>query len=562
MHTILSSSVFNPATLYYQNPSQDGNPTSNFAAPIEGDPVVAHAQAYLNATEGVCQQLCSSPLTSNDTARLGRQFLNNVTIAHEIEDALVHNLFSKIQRHYSQLRGVISHPCYPHSIQTPNEVLAHIEPPFATPCSTKKTLYSHVISGATNLTHAALSRLAQTASYYLTAKKPEAASAEIVIPPAPPLPQPFAAAHAYQQGVVEKLKILSQNLQEQSDQLYADLNTLKVAQEIGDDKVDLDGSLKARITQTKVAYQRTLQEAEALYSDMHALFTSLQKEQEDQWKHIIENMKEQKNSAVLPDRKESAEHPINTPRPSVTLLAGNTQDPRLELLFLDELRETGLHVYPVPGDGHCSLYSLFKEPDVLRVLRLFFYPGPNKAGPASFLPEDPADTLRREIKLTRALIRERAEPMLHQAGPDAVNIRAIMQFEMTECEAAQRTYSTRYGERYPLDNASEEQQKRLEECYWDAFVNGIVTLTDFHLSVLSTYLGRPIHVYSTDYLTNATKQQLLHPTNEPTPNVKPIQECYQEIPVPEGYVNDMDLTNPLRLYHSHAHYQAMKPWKA
>lgn len=546
MYTILSSSSFNPGNLYYQG-NNEAYPTSNFAIPVEGNPIAAHAENYLTATETACNQLLTHPLTTQETARLGRRFLNNVTVAHEVEDALLRELYSKIQLHQSKLRGVLAHSCYPHPNQMPEQALARLQPPVTTPYSQKKSIHVRLITGVTYYTHTTLSRLAQAASYYLfkqPVKEPKAVIEDVVVSPPPPLPLKFfEASDTYKKNVVERLMALTQRLQQQSNQLDADLNALKLAEEIGDDQFDQDGTLKERIRLAKLGYQSTLTETEELYLNMHSLFANLQNQQESLWQHLIDNMK-------APTAEQNAAPP--------TLLAGNIRDPRLELLFLNELRETGLHVYPVPGDGHCSLHALFKDRDVLQVLRLYFYGG--KTGPASFMPEDPADTLCREIKLARALIKERAQPMLHAEGADAANIREIMNMEISECNAAQTIYFKRDGERFPQIDASPKQFENLEACYWDAFVDGNVTLSDFHLSVLSTYIGRPIHVYSLDYLTPANKMQLLQARDEPVENANPIRECYQPVPVPENYVKEMDLTKPLRLYHSHAHYQAMVEW--
>lgn len=534
-----SSPSFNPANLYYSSPSElpeaQGLSCISCAMPIErassDDLLIRHAQIYLKATEHLFRDL-SAPLSPDETARFGKQFLNNVTVAHEIQNALLENLAHKIQATYARLeRGLRSLPEEPVeegvSIHIPTAYPVSSNPPQSWRQWLTQKAKSRIKTTPSSIpSHAAPSQPLPLAS----APPPSQSSAVQNSPVAPPSSNPLTApppssshtpmpqyddlpaTHAYQHLVIERLESL--------------VNTLK--------------------TQTEPAAQyATLREMELLYRTMQDSFQELQAEQRAQWSGLLDLIKGLSKDHVEADEK-------GPKAGSRVLFRGDAHDPRTELLFLERLKQQGLNVYNVPGDDHCALYSVFKDPHVLPVLRSF---SPLPAGAA---PESPSDLLKQDIRLARHLIADRVQEMLSHADE---NVRLAKRWELTENIKATRAFARKHGYPYPGDAATEEQYKNLEECYWEEFKNGRITLSDYHLSALSTILERPILVYSADYLPDAfVRHHLLEPqeAGKPLPRgVKPFTECFQEIPVPPEFAGRLDRAHPIYLYHSHGHYQAM-----
>lgn len=581
MQLILSPDQFNPHVLYYQAPSDmpeaQGQACINFGMPMEGaagtSPLIAHTQFYFKATEKLLDDLSSpASLSPDQITRTSKQFLNNITVAHEIQYALLRNLAGKIQKGYAQEEAFQQHPHYhpplPRLEQAPpvQEVPMPLPPP------------SHSSSGITHVASTLFqyatrhlypsSHLASTQAVQALAMTPNPSSAVTpassgaaapqppIATPAtqPPTPKPLSATCLYRQGVVERIESLDRALQTHTIALQNALTALQRAKEDQDHT-----ALYTNLKETRNQYTSTLREMRKLSDTMNEMFAQLQQEQALQWQMVLHTLQGQNRDHIEGDEK-GQRLPENQPSsatPPALLFNGNIKDPRREVLFLQRLKEHHFHVYNVPGDGHCALHALFKNPRVLSTLRAFFCSLPNQA-PSNGMPEHPADTLKRELRLTRQLIAEKVKYMMSTEDEDT---KLIKRLEISECPQAQRAYFVKYNQKYPQD-ASEQQYQQLEECYWSELIEGNVTLSEYHLSALSLLLGMPILVHSLDYLTpDAIKHHLLRPTQEgvtPLPHgVNPIQDYYQAIYVPAIHGKRMDPADAIHIYNSHGHYQAM-----
>lgn len=604
-HLVLSPDALNPATLYYQAPSDmpeaQGLNCMHFDLPLQGSVhrVIAHARFYFQATETLFNTLTGKdPLTPTKATQSGRQFLNNATSAHEIHNALFHLAREKTQRAFCEFQRLVTHPNYPHTLLEQTPVTMHFAP--------------------------------------------------------------LVATGFYQGDVVEKLQTLMSDLQKQATALEQGLDALNGLQEPSEERTAVEQSIVA----ATYTYKALFREMKILNTTMHDAFEGLQQAQAYQWKLILDALERHNRVADEVDEKgreiKTAPKAASAAAPSSLLFHGNLDDPRRELIFLTRLQEEGLHVYNVPGDDHCALHALFKDPKVLRTLRRFFCSlAPATSNQRLAMPEDPADTLTREIRLTRQLIAREVKTMMANADP---NILLAKRWEITECRKARVAYSklknyklvsreailaspqarrvyanrnkdliTRdevvdskparvayakqfkreypkaateadykniakcYWEEFingtiPLIQAegayealekcywqefvngniplsdTEAAYQALEECYWKEFIDGRITLSDYHLSALSVILEMPIHVYSLDYLApDVVRYHLLQTKDQQKAlpeGVSRIERCYQEIPVPPHIAKRMNPENTLRLYHSHGHYQAILPSRA
>lgn len=565
---------FNSASLYYQIPDDlpeaEGLACRSFAMPIEGEPVVAHTRVYLKATEVLKKRLFSScGMPSAELTKYGKQFRHNITIAQEVQNALLGNLMAKTQRAHAQMRQFAESPVYPHialeasrpvhihtppepvavpqqvitasSSQQPQESVKWVANPNSKITMANPFLADALVSVAQSsvsafsfFAGAAFSVAGAASSYVMSA-------ASSFVSEATSVSQGHASAlEAYAYEGVEKQEPLFEALREQTSLLKMDLNALTRNRENGIE----DELLEADTVQTIQKYEATLQEMEALMQNMRQLFENFKGEQEDYWRRFLYNLQNPSKDHVESDVKgEQAQEPMSR-------VSADRGDPRRELLFMQRLQEKGLNVHNVPGDDHCVLYALFKDPQVLGQLRRLF--------PQHQSPESPSDTLTRDIKQTRQLIVNRLKIMLRNPNePLALQIAT----DIEDCGKSKNAYFNKHGSRYTEERASPEQRKMLEECYWDGLAHGRVHWSNSMLAALSTLLKRPVFVYSVSNIRESEANHHLLRLSEagaPLPEgVRPIERCYTEIPVGPQYALYMNREQPIRLYFHGQHYQAM-----
>lgn len=560
--SFLPSEEFNPAHLCYQTadlPEARGYACISFATPLRGserNSVIAHTTFYLQATETLLLKLFT-PLSPAEVARIGQHFLNNATMANEVQDALLKDLISKIQQAETNLREWMQDPA--------GALIIHTPP--ATP--PRQPRLTQMTSHTAQLTLSAFTFLADKVCervhdhFYPSPPRPHAPPSS---PNDPVVPAPLTAAdysatvRSYEQHVIRPLQQLFRTLDDQTKTLRDELDLLAAPAADGLQSPSNNPSVQ----EAKRQYEITLRRMRNISSTMHDHFKELTLAQDAQWNRVLNTIRST-SPARNDARNDHVESDIKTGEPITlpVLLNGRQHDPRMELLFLQRLREHNLHVVNVPGNGHCGLYSVFKDPQVLPTLRPLLYSLPNAAPVAGASPLNPTETLEKEVMLTRQLIADKLKEIYattyeHASADDQLNLAMIKACEVEECVEAKAGYRALYGKAY--QNSPEEYQK-LENCYWTAFVNGSITLSSDHLSALSTILERPILVYSLHYLSAPFVQyHLLQNTPADTPlppTVTPFQDCYQRIPVQPEYMHRLDEQRPIYIYQSHGHYQAM-----